>query len=118
MTTVSNGQTLYVSSGQTDSGTTVLNGGTEYVSFGGIADATAISGTVDDYGTVSGATIFNGGVETVFSGGVASNTTASGGHQMAPTVSLVFPVRRTTKVPSPMMARVAWCASWIPVTGW
>lgn len=46
MTAVSSGQTLYVSSGQTDSVTVVLNGATEYISFGGTADATAVEGAV------------------------------------------------------------------------
>jgi autotransporter passenger strand-loop-strand repeat protein len=58
MTTVSSGQTQFVSSGQTVSGTIVLNGGTEYVSSGGTADATLLSGVIDNFGIVSGATIF------------------------------------------------------------
>jgi autotransporter passenger strand-loop-strand repeat protein len=50
MTTVSSGQTQFVSPGQTVCAALVLSGGTEYVSFGGTADATLLSGVIDDYG--------------------------------------------------------------------
>ena len=48
MATVSSGQTQEVSSGQTVSSTLVLNGGIELIDAGGIADATLLSGVLND----------------------------------------------------------------------
>ena len=100
MTIVSSGQTISVTSGQTDVGDIVLSGGdlvvfpggtasativdsggTENVLSGGIADGTAVnsSGNENVSGTASGTTINSGGTETVANGGTASATIVGSG---------------------------------------
>jgi autotransporter passenger strand-loop-strand repeat protein len=101
-TTVSSGQTLMVSAGQTYSGITVLSGGIETVLSGGTASGTivdsggtetvsgggkdvgtTISGKQYVYGTATSATIGAGGNQYVEAGGAASATIVhSGGRQI------------------------------------
>ena len=85
-TTVSSGQTLVVSAGQTDTGITVLAGGTVDVASGGKASGTVISsgGTeiVSSGGTDVSATVENGGSQTILSGGADIGTVMSGGSQL------------------------------------
>jgi autotransporter passenger strand-loop-strand repeat protein len=64
MTTVSSGQTLTISAGQTSTGIVVQSGGSLDVLSGGMASGTVVS---------------SGGAETVFSGGVGSGTVVSSG---------------------------------------
>jgi autotransporter passenger strand-loop-strand repeat protein/uncharacterized repeat protein (TIGR03803 family) len=97
-TTVSAGQTLNISSGQTISGIVDLVGGVMNVVSGGTASGTTISGgvinvagaaddlsvssggveTVSSGGTDSGTTIDSGGTEYVFAGGIALDVTLTG----------------------------------------
>lgn len=82
MTTISNGQTSAVSSGQIDTGWIVLAGGTLNVLTGGVISNTAISGGIDNIsagGAATSTTIFGGGEEFVFSGGVTTSTTVENG---------------------------------------
>jgi autotransporter passenger strand-loop-strand repeat protein len=78
--TVSSGQTLEVSSGQTSNGIIVLSGGTLQVDFGGTALGTVDSGGTDNvYGSANGTIVSSGGTETVESGGTAIDTVVSSG---------------------------------------
>src|SRR5580704_8276147 len=85
MTTVSSGQNLYVSSGQTSSGVVILNGGGLHVLSGGTASGTTVSsgGALDvlSGGFADPTTIFSGGSEVVSAGGEDVGALISGGAQ-------------------------------------
>jgi fibronectin-binding autotransporter adhesin len=100
--TLFSGQTLFVSSGQTDSGVTVLNGGTvivlsggtivdtvvesggsDIVNAGGLDVSATVAGTLTLFGTASGTTISSGGFEVISSGGVEQSATLLSGGTLA-----------------------------------
>jgi autotransporter passenger strand-loop-strand repeat protein len=80
--TVTNGESVYVSSGETSDGLIVLSGASLKVLSGGTAvDATLSGGTmqVDAGGTSIATVLSNGGQEFVNSGGTTTGTTVSNG---------------------------------------
>ena len=86
VTTVSSGQTLVVSSGQTDSGVNIV-GGTVMVQSGGtLSAATNLSGGVDEVfsGGFASGTMLNGAYEFIYNGGVASGTQIVGDQYVDP----------------------------------
>src|SRR5439155_225243 len=81
MTIVSSGQTLTISSGQTDTGDVVLSSGAILVYGAAVSTQVMSWGQQDVYsgGVAVSTTINNGGAQYIFSGGTASNTTINSG---------------------------------------
>jgi autotransporter passenger strand-loop-strand repeat protein len=89
---VSSGQVVTITAGQTSSGLVVLSGGSVLVSSGGFASATTVlSGgfeAVSFGGTAIGAMVSSGGLQTLSSGFASSTTVLIGGQEQIKTLGL------------------------------